>query len=609
MQVVLNLISVIDDTNVTSYCICSAKRVFSKGVEIFGTGFATNARFEEFSHHPWDFLHRHYLHRFIISECQYPMSTSMGVTAETWDLIAQSRIPRDVAARVLEKIRNRFPIQSFHLFAFDAVEKRVVGLISASTNTLEQALPSLECTDARWMEFGSWLAEKKLLRQHGRKRAGKLAWLTPDSVTGEVIGLPLCRRVGGLGSQAGAVVFELASDRMMPDEAVDELESLAGPFWFWLQALSSSQNEAERLADTTMDASAKKSADQVIGADGGLKSVMERVELVSPSDMPVLILGDTGTGKEVVARSIHQRSSRAGRPFIRVNCGAIPTELIDSQLFGHERGSFTGASDQRKGWFERADGGTLFLDEIGELPLAAQVRLLRVLQDHQIERVGGQESIHIDVRIIAATHRDLAGMVHNRTFREDLWYRINMFPILLPRLCERLEDIPALARHFVNKAAANFGLPTVELTLQDIKQLIEYSWPGNIREMQAVIDRAVILGRGTRLDIENALGIGISQRYEPPVDSDEPTYYEVIPEDSYRRKASTVDARSARLEDQGEILSLDEAVRRHIERALVIANGQIEGKKGAAKLLEINPHTLRAKMRKLGIEWDRFRTS
>ncbi len=223
---------------------------------------------------------------------------------------------------------------------------------------------------------------------------------------------------------------------------------------------------------------------------------MERVQIVATSDMPVLILGETGTGKEVVARAIHGRSPRSSKPFVRVNCGAIPPELIDSQLFGHERGSFTGASEQRKGWFERADGGTLFLDEIGELPLAAQVRLLRVLQEHQFERVEGQSHIHVDVRIVAATHRDLSIMVHNRTFREDLWYRINVFPILLPGLRERVEDIPALVRHFAKRAAEKFGLHYVEPSLAEIKQLMNYRWPGNIRELQAVIDRAVILGGG-----------------------------------------------------------------------------------------------------------------
>lgn len=198
--------------------------------------------------------------------------------------------------------------------------------------------------------------------------------------------------------------------------------------------------------------------EEVVGADAGLQSVMKRVQLVSRSDVPVLILGETGSGKEVIARAIHERSPRSTGPFIRVNCGAIPSELIDSELFGHERGSFTGAVADRKGWFERAESGTLFLDEIAELSHGAQVRLLRVLQDGTFERVGGGKELRANVRIVAATHRDLAKMIQEHAFREDLWYRIAVFPIVLPPLRERKQDIPALVRHFVKNAARRFGL-------------------------------------------------------------------------------------------------------------------------------------------------------
>jgi hydrogenase-4 transcriptional activator len=298
----------------------------------------------------------------------------------------------------------------------------------------------------------------------------------------------------------------------------------------------------------------------IVGAESGLRSVMERVDLVSHSDVPVLILGETGTGKEVVARAIHSRSSRASGPFIRVNCGAIPAELIDSQLFGHEKGSFTGALDSRKGWFERADGGTLFLDEMGELPLPAQVRLLRVLQDGFIERVGGQHSLKVDVRIVTATHRDLAAMVKSGTFREDLWYRINVFPILLPKLRERVEDIPALVEHFSHKAAMRFGLPFVSATYDDLRLLREYAWPGNIRELGAVIDRAVILGNGERLEVGKALGISTLLKSVAP--QNEPTFYEVIPEEPLRMPVAAAPV------TKGAISRLDEAMRKHIQSAL-----------------------------------------
>ncbi len=324
-------------------------------------------------------------------------------------------------------------------------------------------------------------------------------------------------------------------------------------------------------------------ADTIVGETTGLQQVMERVRMVQKSDVPTLILGETGTGKELVARSIHQQSQRHAGPFIRVNCGAIPPELIDSQLFGHEKGSFTGATDSRAGWFERADRGTLFLDEIGELPLDAQVRLLRVLQDQIVERVGGTNPIHVDVRIVAATHRDLSQMVRDGRFREDLWYRLAVFPILLPPLRHRKQDIGPLVEHFAMKAAARFGLSPVKPKPEDLQQLQAYDWPGNIRELGTVIDRAAILGEGRTLDITKALGFGDQTSLEPTVST------------------------SAKTSEFNHDQTLDQAMRAHIEAVLHAAKGRIEGKKGAAGRLDINPHTLRARMRKLGIDWARFR--
>jgi hydrogenase-4 transcriptional activator len=369
-----------------------------------------------------------------------------------------------------------------------------------------------------------------------------------------------------------------------------------------LHELRSLREAAEADRQTLLSRLGRQDINEdVVGARTGLKHVMERVALVATSDLPVLILGETGTGKEVVSRAIHARSKRPDGPFIRVNCGAIPPELIDSQLFGHEKGSFTGASQQHQGWFERADRGTLFLDEIGELPLPAQVRLLRVLQDHQIERVGGRSPIHVDVRIVAATHRDLSAMVKERTFREDLWYRINVFPVLLPTLRERLEDVPALVRHFAQRAATRFGLPYVEPTTANLAQLSAYAWPGNIRELGAVIDRAAILGGGRALAVDVALGLG-RQPTVPQPPPDEATLYEVIPESATDARPAAEPIPAAR-----DILPLATAMRQHIERALAASRGRIEGQRGAAAILDINPHTLRARMRKLGIEPTRFR--
>lgn len=325
----------------------------------------------------------------------------------------------------------------------------------------------------------------------------------------------------------------------------------------------------------------KEMVDTVVGMETGLRMVLNRVELVARSDVPVMILGETGTGKELIAREIHRRSGRAEGPFIRINCGAIPPDLIDSQLFGHEKGAFTGAVATHHGWFERAHGGTLFLDEIGELAHAGQVRLLRVLQDGWLERVGGKQPIHVDVRTVVATHRDLAERVQQGTFREDLWYRLNVFPILLPALRDRLEDIPDLARHFAERAALRFCLPHQLPTEEDIRILASYSWPGNIRELASVIDRAAILGNGEGLQTRKALG--------------------------WIDKNGAPERRAFSGESNSRFPSLDQVVIQHIEQALRKSNGRVEGRNGAAELLGLHPNTLRAKMRKLSVTWTQFR--
>jgi hydrogenase-4 transcriptional activator len=320
----------------------------------------------------------------------------------------------------------------------------------------------------------------------------------------------------------------------------------------------------------------------MIGADTGLAAVMARARMVSRSNAPVLVFGETGTGKEIVARAIHEHSSFRSGPFHRVNCGAIPSELIDSELFGHEPGAFTGAVARRKGWFEQADGGTLFLDEVGELAPAAQVRLLRVVQDGEVVRVGGERPIRVRVRIVAATHRDLPAMVESQAFREDLYYRLAVFPIVIPPLRDRPNDIRAFAEYFAERAAGRFGLRPVAVSLQDVEMLAAYRWPGNVREMAAVMDRAVLVGQGRTLEVSAALG-------QTP------------------RTAAPSPASDAEARRSGAIEPLDVVMRRHIEAALEAAHGRVEGPLGAARLLRINPHTLRARMRKLKIDWRRFR--
>jgi hydrogenase-4 transcriptional activator len=331
-----------------------------------------------------------------------------------------------------------------------------------------------------------------------------------------------------------------------------------------------------------IDADSRAGEERLIGGDTGLAAVMARARLVSRSTAPVLLFGETGTGKEIIARAIHEHSPFRAGPFRRVNCGAISPELIDSELFGHEQGAFTGAVTRRKGWFEQADGGTLFLDEVGELALAAQVRLLRVVQDGEVVRVGGERPVRVSVRIVAATHRDLPAMVETQAFREDLYYRLSVFPIVIPPLRDRHGDIRVFAEYFAERAANRFGLRAVPISNDDVRVLGEYRWPGNVREMAAVMDRAVLIGQGRELNVAAALGQG----------------------------APTASASSPRVADADPpttIEPLDVVTRRHIEATLRHTHGRVEGPHGAARLLRVNPHTLRARMRKLKIDWRGFR--
>ena len=317
------------------------------------------------------------------------------------------------------------------------------------------------------------------------------------------------------------------------------------------------------------------SGDEVIGANFGLKDVIHKVQQVASLDSPVLLLGETGTGKDVVANFIHYSSARSYGPFISVNCGAIPDTLIDSELFGHEKGAFTGALSQKRGRFERANKGTILLDEIGELPLQAQVRLLKVLPSKEIERVGGVKTIPLDIRIIAATNRNLEEMVKLNQFREDLWFRLNVFPIWILPLRDRKEDIPALVQHFINLKARELKLtdiPTLSPGATD--PLMEYHWPGNVRELENVIERAMILNPTGSLTFEHLNPKQKKKTLEMGVQSE-------------------------------EIDNLDEVISRHIRRVLSKTKGKVNGPDGAAAFLGINPSTLRNRMKKLGINYGR----
>ncbi|MEM1182697.1 MAG: sigma 54-interacting transcriptional regulator [Acidobacteriota bacterium] len=337
----------------------------------------------------------------------------------------------------------------------------------------------------------------------------------------------------------------------------------------------------ERLADDKrflQHEILRLTGEEIIGEEFGLAPAVRMARQVAAHGSPVLLLGETGVGKDVLAHHIHAVSPRRDGPMIKVNCGAIPEGLVDSELFGHEKGAFTGALSQRRGRFERANGGTIFLDEVGELPPPAQVRLLRVLQQKEIERVGGHTTIALDLRVIAATHRDLEDMVEAGGFRRDLWFRLAVFPITIPPLRERRGDIPALVSHFLRKKSMELKLRTTPKPYPEVlHQLMAYDWPGNVRELQNVIERALVLaGDAERLD-SDVIALG--------------------------RPGAAPSAGAG--QDPGEALALDHVVRLHIERVLALTEGKVHGPDGAAALLQLNPSTLRHRMDKLGIAYGR----
>jgi transcriptional regulator with GAF, ATPase, and Fis domain len=317
----------------------------------------------------------------------------------------------------------------------------------------------------------------------------------------------------------------------------------------------------------------------LVGQSAPLRHIVSQIDLVAPTDASVLILGETGTGKELVAREIHRRSLRRDKPLIRVNCASIPKELYESEFFGHARGAFTGAIKDRAGRFETAEGGTIFLDEIGEVPLELQSKLLRVLQEKRYERVGEDRTRIADVRIVGATNRDLKKEVAAGRFREDIYYRLNVFPILVPALKERAEDIPLLARHFIELSVKDLRCPKPRLTRAGIAKLQSYDWPGNIRELRNVIERAVIISRGGALD------------FDLPV-TDAPA----VPSRLAPREA---DGAGTKILTEPEMRRRE---RENIEAGLMKTNWKIRGADGAAELLGLKPTTLVTRMKKMGLK-------
>src|SRR5215469_12998318 len=317
--------------------------------------------------------------------------------------------------------------------------------------------------------------------------------------------------------------------------------------------------------------------EEIVGESAALKRALGQVELAAPAGTTVLLLGETGTGKELFARAIHNLSPRRDRTFVKINCAAIPSGLLESELFGHERGAFTGAINQKVGRFELADRGTLFLDEVGDLPLELQPKLLRVLQEQEFERLGSNRTQRVDVRVVAATHQDLSKLVAERAFRNDLYYRLNVFPIQIPALRERHEDVPLLVRYFVQKFSRSLNKEVAYIPADAMDALVRYPWPGNVRELENLIERAVLLSPGKELRIPRS-----------ELKSDAPV---AIEENSFSPATSLA----------APISTMEEAERQHILRALKQTEWRIAGPKGAATLLGMKRTTLQARMRKLGI--------
>lgn len=479
-------------------------------------------------------------------------------------------------------LKDLFPLEGIFITRYD-YEYKAASLFALAYDRggflIDEKLP---LSETAWVNIKDWLIQS---------RNGTIPWIRDHthSINQEIVKLlkdnilidrkedmkTFCSLTCALKVKKtiiGNLTFTASGKDHYNDTHADIIREINEPFAI---ALSNALRYMEMVQNhkALQKDALKIRGDVMIGAEGGLFKIMQLIKKVSPTDSHVFLLGETGTGKEVVANQIHNLSPRADGPFIRLNCGAIHESLIDSELFGHEKGAFTGAEKTIPGRFERADGGTLFLDEIAELPLSAQVKLLRVIQTGEYERVGGAKTLKTDVRIIAATHRDLNEMILNSEFRTDLWYRLNVFPIHIPPLRERKEDIPDLVTYLLEEKSKEMNLPSPPRPEEkDLTKLINYNWPGNVRELQNLIERALILSRGNRLEFPD-LVMNASDTFSHPAAA-----------------ATTVK-------------SLNEVTTEHIIATLKSVNGKIAGTGGAAERLGINSNTLRSKMKKLKIPY------
>ncbi|SMC89588.1 Transcriptional regulator containing GAF, AAA-type ATPase, and DNA-binding Fis domains [Desulfocicer vacuolatum DSM 3385] len=482
----------------------------------------------------------------------------------------------DALRSCLLSIRKYIPadLLSLHLYKKDtgfletvAYAKTSVGKKCSFKNKIpDNVMKGIERGPSR----GAWLVER-LGDYEGTREAA--AYMKCTDMAGIIMNLTLGKKLLGVLVVAGKHPDQFSSRHL------ELLKVLNKPV---AVALTNSMRhrEAERLKDLLADDSRyfqselkRRVGQKMIGSELGLKASMQLVQHVAPLNSPVLLLGETGVGKEIFAGAVHNLSPRKDGPMISFNCGAIPPNLIDSELFGYEKGAFTGAVARKRGIFERAQGGTIFLDEIGELAPDAQTRLLRVLQQKEIQRVGGTDNVNLDIRLIAATHRNLKKMMMMGTFREDLFFRLNVFPITIPPLRNRPEDIPALVEHFILEKANEMKLRKPPQVMPDeVALLMAYEWPGNIRELENTIERALILNKKKFLSFGD---LQLNSMKE-------------LPQADNRTSPALP-------------LPLDVIIANHIRSVLAVTKGKINGKGGAAELLSINPSTLRNRMKKLGI--------
>lgn len=460
-------------------------------------------------------------------------------------LVASDGKPRAEPDAVWSRIDGdfrRFPIG-----------KRKVGSVAATTEAVcvEDARK-----DSRWIARPAWARREGILGFGGQ----------PLVYHGEILGVLGVFTRSCMGREA------LDSLRMLADHVAAAIAN-ARAFEENARLRQQLELENEYLRE---EISESQAFGEILGTSSAIQEIGEQIEQVAPTDATVLILGESGTGKELVAREIHRRSDRAQRSLIRVNCASVPKELYESEFFGHVKGAFTGAVKERVGRFAAADGGTLFLDEVGEIPLALQSKLLRVLQEGQYERVGDDRTRSVDVRIVAATNRDLAGEVRAGRFREDLYYRLNVFPLEVPPLRERIEDIPLLAEQFLARASKKLKRRAL-LAEEDVAELQRYDWPGNVRELQNAIERAVITAKDGRARLHLPRGERPDRLHPTPA----------------------VEERALEILTNDEIRELE---RRNLEAALERSDGRIYGPGGAAELLGIKPTTLASRVERLGLK-------